>query len=215
MNLTVLIKGGEGRIYLENALVIEEPSEIVLKSAVVYWDYNNVVSDVIVKGVTFEQGYWTFNMIRSELEEANIVVTEQHETGLCKVEVDETTNLKFIGELLGFAKDTELKTGTTTSSNTVDINRKFRHIIVSSNIVDKSKNIDQNGKRSDVITNIPIPTDRSLKGTSSHYNDINKKVSIDRGTYSFLEFNVKSNVVGNDRIVGDILLELYITPRIK
>ena len=103
MNLTVLIKGGEGRIYLENALVIEEPSEIVLKSAVVYWDYNNVVSDVIVKGVTFEQGYWTFNMIRSELEEANIVVTEQHETGLCKVEVDETTNLKFIGELLGFA----------------------------------------------------------------------------------------------------------------
>ena len=51
MNLTVLIKGGEGRIYLENALVIEEPSEILLKSANVYWDYNNVSEDVTVGGV--------------------------------------------------------------------------------------------------------------------------------------------------------------------
>ena len=97
----------------------------------------------------------------------------------------------------------------------VDINQGFRHVNVSCNVVDKSKNIDQNGKYSDVIASIPIPTDKSLKGTLSHYNNIDSKVSINRGTYNFLEFNVRSNVVGDDRIVGDTLLELYITPRIK
>ena len=97
----------------------------------------------------------------------------------------------------------------------VNINRGFKSLDLSCNVVDKSKNIDQNGNYSDVIANIPIPTDKSLKGTLSYYNDINSKVSINRGTYNFLEFNVRSNVVGDDRIVGDILLELYITPRIK
>ena len=94
----------------------------------------------------------------------------------------------------------------------VDINQGFKHIGVSCNILNKSKSIDQNGKCSDVIANIPIPTDRSLKGTSSHYNNINSKVSINRGTYNFLEFKVFSN---DERSIGDVLLELYITPRIK
>ena len=75
--------------------------------------------------------------------------------------------------------------------------------------MDVSKNIDQNGNYSNVMASIPIPTDKSLKGTLSHYSDINCKVSINRGTYNFLEFNVSSNI---ERDVSDVLLELYITP---
>ena len=46
-----MVKDGGEEIYLDNALVIEEPSEILLKSANVYWDYNNVSEDVTVGGV--------------------------------------------------------------------------------------------------------------------------------------------------------------------
>ena len=76
--------------------------------------------------------------------------------------------------------------------------------------MEKSKNIDQNGDYSNVIASVPIPTDKTLKGSLSHYSDINSKVSINRGAYSFLEFKVSSNI---ERYVGDVLLELYITPK--
>ena len=78
--------------------------------------------------------------------------------------------------------------------------------------MDVSKNIDQNGNYSNVMASIPIPTDKSLKGTLSHYSDINSKVSINRGTYNFLEFKVSSNI-DDERNIGNILLELYITPK--
>ena len=44
-------------------------------------------------------------------------------------------------------------------------------------------------------------------GTLSHHT-IDSKVSINKGSYNFLKFNVGSNVDG--RSVGDVLLELYI-----
>ena len=129
------------------------------------------------------------------------------------MKIDKLTNLKAIGNLLGFSGSTELKVGTNSSPNMVDINQGFRHVHISCNVVDKSKNIDQNGKYSDVLASIPIPTDKSLKGTLSHYNDINSKVSINRGTYNFLEFNVSPNVVDDERSIGNVLLELYITSK--
>ena len=92
----------------------------------------------------------------------------------------------------------------------VDVNRGLRSLDVKCNIVDKSKNINDKGLYSDVIASLPIPTDRTLKGTLTHYSDINSKVSINRGTYNFLEFETSSNV---ERYAGDVLLELYITPK--
>ena len=217
MRLTVLVEDGREELFLTTPLVLEEPSEILLKSATIYWNYNNINNDVNVSvggnHVTFERGYWTFNSIKSKLEKDGVVVTTQRETGHSKVKIDKLTNLKAIGNLLGFTGSTELKVGTNSSPDMVDINQGFRHVNVSCNVVDKSKNIDQNGKYSDVIATIPIPTDKSLKGTLSHHNNINSKVSINRGTYNFLEFKVSSNVVDDTRTIGNVLLELYITSK--
>ena len=221
MRLTVFVEDGKKELFLYTPLVLEEPSEILLKSAVVHWDYNNVKEsvDVAVGGgnhVTFDPGYWTFNSIKSKLEGDGVEISAQRETGKCRVKTTKLTNLKSIGKLLGFSGSTGLKIETETSPAMVDINRGLRHVNVCCNVVDKSKNIDQNGKYSDVIASIPIPTDRSLKGTLTHHNNINSKVSINRGTYNFLEFKVLSNVPGDDPSsvspVGDILLELYIQP---
>ena len=57
------------------------------------------------------------------------------------------------------------------------------------------------------MASIPIPTDKTLKGTLSHHSDINSTVKVNRGTYHSLKFKVNSNV---DRYAGDVLLELYI-----
>ena len=96
-----------------------------------------------------------------------------------------------------------------TSHKKVDINRGFKSLDIKCNIVDKQKNIDSNGGYSDIIASLPIPTDRTLKGSLSHYSDINSKVKINRGTYNFLEFEALSNV---DRYAGNVLLEIYISP---
>ena len=195
---------------------------MLLKSVTVYWNYTNVDNDeenfIVVnkERVEFEHGYWNFEDIKDKLEKKGVHIAKERTTGKCTIRLNELTYFKTLGVLLGLRDFSNIKAGTTsTSPGMVNIDRGFKSLDLSCNVVDKSKNIDQNGNYSDVIANIPIPTDKSLKGTLSHYNDINSKVSINRGTYNFLEFNVRSNVVGDDRIVGDILLELYITPRIK
>ena len=99
--------------------------------------------------------------------------------------------------------------GTTiTSPNMVDINRDLKNLDIKCNIVDKSSNVDNDGQYSDVIASLPIPTDKTLKGSLTHYSDIGSRVKINKGIYSSLEFKVSSNI---DRYVGDILLELYIS----
>ena len=97
-----------------------------------------------------------------------------------------------------------------TSPNMVDINRGLRSLDISRNIVDKSSNINNDGQYSNVIASVPIPTNKTLKGSLSHYSDIGSRVEINKGIYSSIEFKVSSNI---ERYVGDILLELYIKPK--
>ena len=179
-----------------------------------YWDYNNIdndVEDFIVvdkERLEFEHGYWSFNNIKDKLEKKGVHIAKEETTGKCVVSVDDLTYFKTLGVLLGLEDFSNLKAGTTlTSPNMVDINRGLRSLDISCNIVDTTKNIDHKGEYSNVIASVPIPTDKTLKGSLSHYSDINSKVSIDRGTYNFLEFKVSSNI---ERYVGDVLLELYI-----
>ena len=53
-----------------------------------------------------------------------------------------------------------------------------------------------------MITSLPIATNQTLKGSITHFNNIDSRVSINKGQYNAIEFSVKS--------IGKILLELYI-----
>ena len=63
MRLSVLVENGKKELFLKTSLVISEPSEIVLKSATIYWDFNNIDNDledfITVDGnrVEFKHGY--------------------------------------------------------------------------------------------------------------------------------------------------------------
>ena len=64
-----------------------------------------------------------------------------------------------------------------------------------------------------MITSLPITTNQTLKGTVSHFDNIDSRASINKGQYNSLNFNVLAN---NDvELIGSILLELYITQNIN
>ena len=78
------------------------------------------------------------------------------------VSVNDATYFKALGILLGLDSYTNMDAGANlTSHNKVDINRGFKSLDIKCNIVDKQKYIDSSGGYSDVIANLPIPTDRT------------------------------------------------------
>ena len=233
MKLSVLTKSGEGTLYLRDSLVITEPSEIILNSATMYWNYNNINTSndfITANGVktTLEHGYWNFNNLKQKLSDSSVDIVEKTPTGKCKVTVDNTTNFKNLGLLLGLQKNTELtpttlsRSSSTTSQNSVsspspavitspnmvDINYGLRRVDIQCDIIDKCSNININGQPSNILTSIPIPTDKTLKGSLCYYNGINTSVRISRGTYNSIGFKVFGN---NEQYVCDVLLELHIS----
>ena len=225
MKLSVLTKDGEGTLYLRDSLVITEPSELKLKSATMYWNYNNINLEndfITVNGVsgrtkvTLEHGYWNFNDLKQKLSVSGVNIVEKPPMGKCKITADNTTNFENLGLLLGLQEKTELTPTVTLKSpspavivppNMVDINRGLKRVDIQCDIIDKFSNININGQPSDIMTSIPIPTDKTLKGSLCYYNNINTCVRISRGTYNSLNFKVSGN---NGRYACDVLLELYI-----
>ena len=217
MRLSVMVTSGKKELYLKTPLVITTPSEIILKSATVFWDYNNIDNDledfITVDGtrVGFEHGYWTFDDLETKLKKEGVTLVKERVTGKCMLSVNDVTYFKTLGVLLGLNDYTNMDAGANMMSHgKVDINRGFKSLDIKCNIVDKTKNIDSSGGYSDIIASLPIPTDRTLKGSLSHYSDINSKVKLNRGTYNLLEFDALSNI---SRYAGDVLLEMYISPK--
>ena len=86
MKLTVLTKDGEGTLHLRNTLVITEPSEIILNSATMYWNYNNInaSNDTITVNnteVSFDHGYWNFNNLKQKLNKRGVNIVEENTHG--------------------------------------------------------------------------------------------------------------------------------------
>ena len=83
MRLSVLVENGKKELFLKTSLVISEPSEIILKSATIYWDFNNIDNDledfITVDGnrVEFKHGYWTFDDLETKLKEEGVTVANE------------------------------------------------------------------------------------------------------------------------------------------
>ena len=55
-----------------------------------------------------------------------------------------------------------------------------------------------------------------MKGSVTHFNKIDSRVSINKGQYNALNFFVHTNTEGpNGNPIGSILLELYIMQKIN
>ena len=212
----MFIEDDEKVIKLEEPLDIKYDSFIYVKTLSIFWNYNNVYSgynDEIVHGSTtvkFEPGFWTFDLIKKKFEsiDNNLKITTNLHNNTCTITSDANLQLKRFGELLGFDNNTTINAGTSKTSKTLDINRKLRYIKINCDAVDRTSNIDNNGKRSETILTLPITTKDTLKGSVSHYTDIESKIPIKTRFYNKLNFDVITNNYKTQ--FGSTLMELCI-----
>lgn len=152
-------------------------------------------------------------MLVERFKEETIALELSKVDGKCSIIHDDSLVLSLIGELLGFPATAIIQANTTTESpRKVDINRGFRYVEVSCEIVDRSRVIDAHGMRimhiawwSSVISTLPVITDGSLKGTVVHYKDMESEVPISKGSFNMINFNVHAN--NESKFVGSVLLD--------
>lgn len=200
-------------------VLIKGPTKTVdlPEARLTFWDYVNVetgVNDNINYNASdhvFASGYHTFKMIADELKELGAIelLPNKHNSGCtCTIKTDQQLELFKFGELLGFDENTTV-TATLFSTGVVDINKGLRYIRVGCSVVKKPENT-VNGEKSDVIVVLPITSVQPLKSSVQHFFDIESRVSINKGAFIQLIFNV-TDQDGNSVNVGDILLDMYMT----
>ena len=200
--ITAFIKGKNKRLDLHETLTIDKDNpEIFLKSAVVYWNYNNVFSSQNEtftydrRNISINPGYWTFSMLAEKFKSiGKITLIMTSENGKCTIESDKDTNLKNLGLLLGFVKNkVKQKSRSVESDSVVDINRGLRYVSICCDAVERMKNFDTEGKRSCMITSLPLAENQTLKGSVTHFKNIDSRISINKSQYNALNFEVLTN----------------------
>ena len=160
--------------------------------------------------ISFKDGYYTFNILKTEFENTGKIELEQVEySGKCTIKSDKELNLKTLGPIIGFTENKVISPNTLTESdNEVNINNNLEYINISCNIIDKSKNF-VNGKRSDILIQVPITTQQTLKGSVSRIftPPDASGVKLSNGIYNEIKFKVKGN---NGNSIGNVLLEIII-----
>ena len=213
--ITVFIENNKKDLYLDVSVNKLVKSEMMLNNAAIYWKYKNIIkndNDYVTFGakkISFEEGYWTFNMMKEKLEKENVKLEANIFNDTCKIQSNGANlNLKNFGPLLGFPVNKVLSSGSwATSPKVVDVNRGLRFVNINCSIVDAMSNFNTDGKRSHTIVSLPIPTDQSLNSTVSFFKNINAKVKINE-YFNRIIFNVDTNIENNVKM--DLLLELTI-----
>ena len=213
--MTTYIKDGGVTLNLRDPLVLTHEYKLFVKTAVVFWSYQNVrvcYNDYISvdgKKVTIDEGYWTFKQLRKKMEE-NGLTFKEYPDGKIKIDFDSGTNTVGVRNLTGILGYRSSDGPTYTphiSDRPVDIHDGLRHITVSCDLVNREHNIGRDGNRSTVLTSLPIDGANPLFGTVTKYNDIESQVHVDSGRYNGIRFEIGSNT---EVVPGDVLLELYI-----
>ena len=220
LSLKILIpKGTEKIIKLDEPIKLCNCSDMFVKSISIFWNYNNLDANIHHytynnTKIGFKDGYYTFNILKTEFENVGKIELEQvNYSGKCKIKSDKTLNLQTLGPIIGFPENKVIQANTATESNNeVNINNNLEYISISCNIIDKSKNF-VNGKRSDVLIQVPITTEQTLKGSASKFCMTESEgsaggVKLLNGIYNELVFKVEGN--NHTSAIGDVLLEIKI-----
>jgi hypothetical protein len=210
MRLTVLINK-ETTVNLARTIEIPSGSFLFVKKAAVYWNHDNVCqkygNDVLsIKGkkTILPTGYYTFAGLVRLLDKHDVTLTYNASTLKSTIKTANELKLRGLGPLLGFGKDAVLAAGSSTESpNMIEMNNGLRHVSVSCSMVDTDNNFGITGNRSDHVLTLPITTDGTLKGSVTHFSDIESRVPLSKGFYPNVRFGLSEDV-------GSVLLEIYV-----
>ena len=216
--LSLLLDSGKNKVYLERFVRTRSDSKMEVRNVAVYWNFRNIIknfNDTITlmatpKDVTFEEGYWTFHMMAERLAQSDVKLDRNRYDNTCKIFPKNTdVNLKSLGPMLGFPKDTTVRANTWTNSpSNVDVNLGLRYVTVECSSVDTDRNFDRHGKRSKVIATLPVTSEQSLNSSVTHYRDLTSEVAVVNGDHNLFEFDVNTNV--DKKVDLKVMLELYL-----
>ena len=206
-------------ISLDTPIILNSCSEMFLKAVSIFWDYDNLDKNIHnyiydVGGanskVILQDGYHTFDNLKTEFEnQGNIELEEVDYNGKCTIKSDKQINLKTLGPILGFPENKVISANTLTESdNHVNINNGLEYVNIKCDLIDRSHNF-VNGKRSDILIQIPITTQQLLKGSVSRFypQDTKNGIKLCNGIYNQIIFKVQGN---NSHSVGNVLLDICI-----
>ena len=209
--LTLNLETGKHFVYLERFISTKYGAKIHVKNIGILWKFKNVLTGAndTITGVTFEEGYWSFNMISEKLAENNNQLERNRYDNTCKIRSPSQINLLNFGYFLGLPVNTIIQANTSTNSpSNVDVNLGLQYVTVGCNCVDTDRNFDSIGKRSKVIATIPVTSEQSLNESVTFYHNIHSSVSILNGDHNVFEFDVITNI-GN-KVGLSVMFELYL-----
>lgn len=200
-------------MYLDGFITTTTESKITIKNVAIYWDFKNVLTNKNnkVNDITFDEGYWTFDMIREKLKDNNIQLERIVPNNRCKIFSRNTNvNLKNFGSLLGFPVGTIVQANTWTNSPShVDINLGLRYVTIECGCVNMNRKFDEEGNKSGVIATIPVTSEQRLNSTVTFYDNINTTTPIQNGRHNVFKYRASTNI--GDRVDFTIMFEMYIS----
>ena len=222
-NISVFIKGGKETLTLTKPL-LTYASLLTTNEVTVFWKFKNITNALdnmkISKGTQgkyFElgEGYWDFHEIKERLDEEKLKLSMNVHDNTCTI-VNESglvINLKKFGKLLGFPENKVLPAAKQThkSPKPVDVNHGLRYLIVTCDLIDKTKNMDLDGAESDILAFLPVTPGTRLNSNCYVYNKDYSSRPAKNTIVHEVKFTVKPNKdVGDVKVDVDVLLNLTI-----
>ena len=218
-NISVHIKKGEKTTFTFKKPIATYGTRIAAKEVTVFWNFKNITSTIGNNAFTvtnssppektINDGYYDFEQLKSRLENDKLELQMNAYDNTCTIanKNNTTVNLKKIGVLLGFAENQQLGAKTSkASSNSVDVNHGLRWLTVTCDLIDQSKNIDLEGKESDILAFLPITPETRLNSSCYVYERENAWRAAKNAVVSEMVFTVNSNI--SENVDVDILLDI-------
>ena len=221
-NISVFIEGGKKKVLKFKTPFATYGSLVAAKEVTVFWNFKNITtalgngtftvktgSNAAIEK-TLGEGYWDFQQLKERLEGEGLSLSMNAYNNTCSIvnKVGQTVNLKKLGKLLGFPENQTLAEGSTTASpNPVDVNHGLRWLTVTCDLIDPSKNIDLEGKQSNILAFLPITAGTRLNSNCHVYQRNAYGWRRAKNTIvSQIEFEVHSNI--SEKVDVNLLLNI-------
>ena len=216
-NISVLIEGSATKTFRFKKPIVTYGTRLAAKEVTVFWNFKNITSTIGnntygIKGSadkTINDGYYDFQALKTRLKEDKLELQINTYDNTCTVENENTeeVDLKKLGLLLGFPENHKVAgNATELSPKPVDVNHGLRYLIVTCDLIDSSKNIDLDGKESNILAFLPITPGTRLNSNCYVYERDNAWRAAKNAIVTEMEFNVTSNI--SEKVDVNILLDL-------
>ena len=220
-NISVHIKKGKETSFKFTKPIATYGTCIAAREVTVFWNFKNITQAIgnntfVIKNtpedpVTINDGYYDFQALKERLKLNKLELQMNTYNNTCSIDNKNTVkvDLKKLGPLLGFHENHELGASNSESpSDPVDVNHGLKWLTVTCDLIDRSKNIDLEGKESDILAFLPITPGTRLNSSCYVYERENAWRAAKNAVVSEMVFRVNSNISENVDVDVDILLDI-------